>query len=298
MPWATFVWFDLEDFTVVVTQLGTSFNQSIIFVCVIITSVRLTFMSYFEFFSVTVTRLEGFFRVSYKDVAYQTPNSWEISRFYHRHATRTDATTGFPAKCRLRNESKNSILMTSGYCFWLVGNTTQIWLVTRHQYGTSAFVTQTSFRWETSGSVQAWVAPRNIGCFLRQFVYKQEIYLGLFWLFLATKLKIKNLLVLSSLSTGSFLTLRISYLLRNSWRRKICQKNHSRPRSEFFQREPKQWKQQFNQSPLTFLSSGIYQNSKSVSNHQICMLVSLFSLMFFRNFFWWPPAKKTLYFYF
>ena len=115
MPWATFVWFDLEDFTVVVTQLGTSFNQSIFFVCVIVTSARLTFMSYFEFFSVTVTRLEGFFRVSYKDVAYQTPNSWEISRFYHCHATLTDATTGFPAKCRLRNESKNSILVTSHY---------------------------------------------------------------------------------------------------------------------------------------------------------------------------------------
>ena len=82
MPWATFVWFGLEDFTVVVTQLGTSFNQSIIFFCVIITSARLTFMSYFELFSVTVTRLEGFFRVSYKDVAYQTPNAWGISRFY------------------------------------------------------------------------------------------------------------------------------------------------------------------------------------------------------------------------
>ena len=32
-------------------------------------------------------------------------------------------------------------------------STTQIWVVTRHQYGISALVPQTSFREETSGSV-------------------------------------------------------------------------------------------------------------------------------------------------
>ena len=32
-------------------------------------------------------------------------------------------------------------------------STTQIWVVTRHQYGISAFVSQTSFRGETSGGV-------------------------------------------------------------------------------------------------------------------------------------------------
>ena len=32
-------------------------------------------------------------------------------------------------------------------------STTQIWVVTRHQYGISALLCQTSFGWETSGSV-------------------------------------------------------------------------------------------------------------------------------------------------
>ena len=34
-----------------------------------------------------------------------------------------------------------------------IRSTTQIWVVTRHQYGISALVSQTSFRGETSGSV-------------------------------------------------------------------------------------------------------------------------------------------------
>ena len=78
------------------------------------------------------------------------------------------ATTGFPAKWRLRNERRNSILMTRHYpdlgsaSDWSchVGNllqpiriTTQTWLVTRHQYGFSALVSQTSIREKTSGGV-------------------------------------------------------------------------------------------------------------------------------------------------
>ena len=44
-----------------------------------------------------------------------------------------------------------------------IRSTAQIWVVTRHQYGTSsAFVSQTSFGGETSGSVAL-----NVGCFLR-----------------------------------------------------------------------------------------------------------------------------------
>ena len=52
--------------------------------------------------------------------------------------------------------------MTRHYPFWLVeenftsGTTNHNQypeLVTRHQYGISALVSQTSFRWETSGSV-------------------------------------------------------------------------------------------------------------------------------------------------
>ena len=68
----------------------------------------------------------------------------------------------------LRNERRNSILMTRHYpdlgsaSDWLnqishtarpIRSTTQIWVVTRHQYGISALVSQTSFRGETSGSV-------------------------------------------------------------------------------------------------------------------------------------------------
>ena len=39
-------------------------------------------------------------------------------------------------------------------------STTQIWVVTRHQYGISVLVSQTSFGGKTSGSVA------NVGCFL------------------------------------------------------------------------------------------------------------------------------------
>ena len=79
-----------------------------------------------------------------------------------------DATTSFPAKWRLRNKCKNSMLVTCHYpdmgsaSDWScsVGNliqpirsTTQIWVLTRHQYGISALVSQTSFGGETTGSV-------------------------------------------------------------------------------------------------------------------------------------------------
>ena len=85
-----------------------------------------------------------------------------------KQPTFSDATTGFPAKWRLRNECRNSILMTRHYpdlgsaSDWLnqishaarpIRSTTQIWVVTRHQYGISALVSQTSFRGETSGGV-------------------------------------------------------------------------------------------------------------------------------------------------
>ena len=82
-----------------------------------------------------------------------------------------DNTTGFLTKSRLKNEStvrRNSILMMRHYpdlCSasdWLcrernflqpIGSTTQTWVVTRHQYGVSALVSQTSFSGETSGGV-------------------------------------------------------------------------------------------------------------------------------------------------
>ena len=78
-----------------------------------------------------------------------------------------DATTGFPAKWRQRNERRNSMLMTRHYpdlgsaSDWLnqisheerpIRNTTHIWVVTRHQNGISALVSQKSFGGKTSGS--------------------------------------------------------------------------------------------------------------------------------------------------
>ena len=75
-----------------------------------------------------------------------------------------EATTGFLSKCRLWNARRNSVLTTRHYpdlsCASVAENllqpirsTTQIWVVTRHQYGMSALVSQTSFRGETRGSV-------------------------------------------------------------------------------------------------------------------------------------------------
>ena len=85
-----------------------------------------------------------------------------------KQPTFDDATTGFLAKRSLRNERRNSIMMTRHYpdlgsgSDWLnqiypaarpIRSTTQIWVVTRHQYGISALVSQTSFGGKTSGGV-------------------------------------------------------------------------------------------------------------------------------------------------
>ena len=79
-----------------------------------------------------------------------------------------DPTTNFTAKSRLRNAFRNSSLMTcqnldlDSASDWLrqicfaarpIKSTTQIWVVTRHQYGISEVVSQTSFRGETSDTV-------------------------------------------------------------------------------------------------------------------------------------------------
>ena len=79
-----------------------------------------------------------------------------------------DTTIGFPAKLCLRNEHRNSILMTHHYpdltsaCDWLnqishaawpIKSTTQIWVVMHHQCGISALISQMSFGRETRGSV-------------------------------------------------------------------------------------------------------------------------------------------------
>ena len=79
-----------------------------------------------------------------------------------------DATIGFPTKWRLRNECRNSILMMRHYpdlgsasdwscrmgnLFQPIRSTTQFWVETRHQYGISALISQTSFGGENSDSL-------------------------------------------------------------------------------------------------------------------------------------------------
>ena len=69
-----------------------------------------------------------------------------------------DATNSFPAKRHVRNVRRNSILMTRHYpdlgsALRPIRSTTQIWVVTCHQYGISALVSHTSFGKETSGSI-------------------------------------------------------------------------------------------------------------------------------------------------
>ena len=77
-------------------------------------------------------------------------------------------TTDFPEKQRLRNKCKNSILMTHHYPdlgstsdwlkkisheAWPIRSTTQIRVVTHHQYGISVLVSPTSFCMETSSGI-------------------------------------------------------------------------------------------------------------------------------------------------
>ena len=73
--------------------------------------------------------------------------------------------TGFPAKWHLRNDYRNSILMTRHYpelgsaSDWLrqifrqSHAKTQTWLVSHHQYGISALIFQAPFYGDTSGGV-------------------------------------------------------------------------------------------------------------------------------------------------
>ena len=93
--------------------------------------------------------------------------SYRLSTSLRKKPTFGDATARFPAKWRVRNERRNSILITrhtdlGSACDWLnqifdavrpIRSSTQIWVVTRLQYGISALVSETSFGGETSGSV-------------------------------------------------------------------------------------------------------------------------------------------------
>ena len=95
----------------------------------------------YRFFLTSQPALITYYNLKYSSLRKQTT-------FYN-------ATNGFSAKWRLRNERRNVILMTCHYpdlgsaSDWLkqtshalcpFRNTTQIWVVTRHQYGISALV--------------------------------------------------------------------------------------------------------------------------------------------------------------
>ena len=105
---------------------------------------------------------QWFYRLSVSSI-----HCWGVVSL-RKQPTFGDATTGFPAKWRLRKERSNSILMTRHFpdlgCAsdWScrvrnliqpIRSTTQIWVVTRHQCGISALVSQTSFGGEISGGV-------------------------------------------------------------------------------------------------------------------------------------------------
>ena len=77
-----------------------------------------------------------------------------------KQQTFCDAITGLPTKWHLRNECRNSILMTRhflqlgsasdwpchvGNLLQPIRSTTQIWVVLHHQYGISAFISQLHF---------------------------------------------------------------------------------------------------------------------------------------------------------
>ena len=90
------------------------------------------------------------------------------TRSLTKQSTFRVATTGFTAKWRLRNERRNFILMKRHYpslwsasdwlnqishVAWPIRSTTQIWVVTHHQYGISAIVSRTPFDGEKSDGI-------------------------------------------------------------------------------------------------------------------------------------------------
>ena len=90
----------------------------------------------------------------------------------------------FPAKCRLRSERKSSVLMTRhhpdpgsasdwlnqiSHVAWPMRSTTQIWVVTCHQYG----ICGSFLRCHLAG--KPVVASPNVGCFVRLFSLQNNV---------------------------------------------------------------------------------------------------------------------------
>ena len=91
-----------------------------------------------------------------------------------KRSTLCNATTGSPVMWRLRNKSRNSILMMCHYpdpgsasnwlkqishMAWPIRSTSQIWVVTRHQNGIYVLVSHMSLCGETSGGVMKCPSP-------------------------------------------------------------------------------------------------------------------------------------------
>ena len=96
--------------------------------------------------------------------SHTTNSSFNFRARIRKKPTFRHANTGFPAKWRLGNERRNSILMTChqpdlgsatdwscrvGNLLQPIRSTTQIWVEMRHQYGISALVSEASFGGET-----------------------------------------------------------------------------------------------------------------------------------------------------
>ena len=106
-----------------------------------------------------------------------------------KQTTFSDAITGFSAKWRLRNKSKNSILMTRHYpdlgsaSDWLkeiphaarsIRSTIHIWVVKLLQYGVYALISHTYLCGETSGDVaKCRLFSRNIPSWKHVFLYTE-----------------------------------------------------------------------------------------------------------------------------
>ena len=150
-----------------------------------------------------------------------------------------DATTGFPTKWRLRNERRNSILMRRHFpdlgsaSDWLSKIShaarpfrstarAQIWVVTRHQYGISALVSQTSFGGETSAVVGS-VAKYRLFSQARELMNANKSSRSLHQIDLYWELRRQACIRVTSETKESFLTRTNALLigtLINRWRQR------------------------------------------------------------------------------
>ena len=105
---------------------------------------------------------------------------WESLFSLRKQPTFREVATCALANERLSNERRNSILMTchypdlgtasdwlkrQGISFQPIRSTTKIWVVTLHQYGIPAFVTQTSFCEGSSGDLaKRWLFSQAKVC--------------------------------------------------------------------------------------------------------------------------------------